>query len=44
MIDKKFIQIERNNIYVDTQLKKFWKTKLYDIIFCLETNKEFTVK
>ena len=45
MIDKKFIQIERNNIYVDTQTEKsFGRQNFMTLYSAFETNKEFTVK
>lgn len=45
MSDKKFIQMERNNIYIDTQTEKsFGRRNFMTLYSAFETNKEFTVK
>lgn len=45
MIEKKFIYIERNNIYIDSETEKvFGRQNFMTLYSAFETNKEFTVK
>lgn len=45
MVDKKFIQVERNRIYIDTETEKvFGRQSFMPLFSAFETNKEFTVK
>lgn len=45
MIEKKFIQIDRNTLYIDTETEKvFGRQNFMTLYSVFETNKEFTVK
>jgi ATP-dependent helicase Lhr and Lhr-like helicase len=45
MVNEKFIQIERNNIFINSQTEKnFGRSNFMELYTTFETNKEFTVR